>query len=168
MRERSGPRQSVPVTAQPTPLTRAELVRRLGAARVWWLVSADAEHGPHAVPVWGVAVDDTLVTYVDPSARRYAQLKADPRCVVHLESGTDVLIVRGTATDIGAPAEHPAVVAAYRADYPGEGDAEFLPDVPEMAGIRFLRIDPTSAMAWDVDDFFASQRRWSAGSPAAE
>jgi hypothetical protein len=73
-----------------------------------------------------------------------------------------VLIVRGRADNAGDPAGHPAVVAAYAGKYHAGGDAEFLPGTPEMAGIVFFAVQPTSAMAWSLADYFGSQRRWSA------
>ena len=54
----------------------------------------------------------TLYLYSERSTVKARNLAADPRVVVHLESGEDVLIVRGTAEDVGAPAAVPAVVAA--------------------------------------------------------
>jgi hypothetical protein len=144
------------------PLGPAEISRRFAAAPVWWIATSSADDGPHTVPVWGVVVDGLLHTYADPGARRVRDLRADPRVVVHLESGSDVLIVRGTATVGGEVVEHPDVVAAYAQAYPSPEDAAFLPGAPEMAGVVLVTVRPESALAWSLDDFFASQRRWSA------
>ena len=68
-------------------------------------------------------------------------LAADPRVVVHLESGEDVLIVRGTAKDLGTPAQVPDAVAALSAKYTGEDDRQYLPDAdPDFE--RGLRHQP--------------------------
>ena len=67
--------------------------------------------------------------------------------MVHLESGADVLIVRGTADDIGTPAMVPAVVAALTAKYTRAGDSQYLPgNDPDFDAVYAIR--PQSAMAW--------------------
>ena len=146
---------------EPSALQWAEAADRLADARNWWVATAGPD-GPHAVPVWGVVVDGGPWFYSDPGSVRAGNLARDPRIVLHLESGDDVLIVRGRADDAGDPAGHPAVVAAYARKYREDGDAEFLPGTPEMAGIVFFAVQPTSAMAWSLADYFGSQRRWAA------
>lgn len=139
----------------------ADAAARLAGARNWWVATA-GPHGPHAVPVWGVVVDGVPWFYSDPASVRAANLATDPRIVLHLESGDDVLIVRGLAENAGDPAGHPSVVAAYAGKYRADGDAEFLPGTPEMAGIVLFAVRPASAMAWNLADYFGSQSRWSA------
>lgn len=142
-------------------LVWAEVAQRLAAAHYWWVATAGPT-GPHAVPVWGVVVDGVPWFYGDPSAVRSRDLATDPRCVVHLESAEDVLIVRGTAEPAGDPSGWPDVVAAYRGAYTAPDEVAFLPDDPSMAGVVLYRVAPGSALAWDLDDFLGSQRRWHA------
>jgi len=85
--------------------------------------------------------------------------------VVHLESGEDVVILRGTAQDLGTPASVPEVVAALSAKYTGERDRQYLPDAdPDFDVVHAIR--PQSAMMmmmmmmWRLADYEASQRRW--------
>jgi hypothetical protein len=140
-----------------------EIATRLSASPVWWIATASRSAGPHSVPVWGVVVDGVALSYADPSARRVRDLAEDPRCAVHLESGSDVLIVHGSLEDAGDAAADPVAVAAYARKYAAPGDAQYLPGAPQMAGVRLLALSPVRAMAWRLDDFFGSQRRWSAG-----
>jgi hypothetical protein len=79
--------------------------------------------------------------------------------VVHLESGEDVLIVRGTATDLGIPAGAPHVVAALSAKYTGEEDGQYLPDADPDFDVIYA-ISPQSALMWRLADYEDSQRRW--------
>lgn len=137
----------------------SEVAARLGAASCWWVSTAGAD-GPHAVPVWGVVVDGAPWFYGDPGAVRSKALAHDPRCVVHLESASQVLIVRGTAARTGAPDLTPDVAGAYRAKYTAPGEVPFLPDEPAMAGVELYRVTPSSALTWDAADFFGSHRRW--------
>jgi hypothetical protein len=48
-----------------------------------------------------------LYLYSERRAVKARNLAADPRVVVHLESGEDVVIVRGAAQDLGTPARSP-------------------------------------------------------------
>jgi len=79
--------------------------------------------------------------------------------VVHLESGDNVVIVRGTAEDQGPPAQVPGVVAALSAKYTGEGDRQYLPDAdPDFDVVYAIR--PHSAIMWRLADYEGSQRCW--------
>ena len=140
-----------------------EIAERLSASQMWWIATASPSAGPHSVPVWGVVVDGVALSYADSASRRVRDLAEDPRCAVHLESGADVLIVHGQLQDLGEAAADPAGVAAYASKYSAPEDAEYLPGAPQMSGVRLLALRPARAMAWRLDDFFGSQRRWSAG-----
>ena len=105
-------------------------------------------------------VGETLYLYSERNTVKARNLAADPRVVIHLESGEDVLIVRGVAEDLGAPGAVPSVVAALAAKYTRPEDQQYLPDHdPDFDVVYALR--PRSAMAWRLDDYAASQRRWS-------
>jgi hypothetical protein len=122
-------------------------------------VHHDALACPHAAPVWGVVTGDTLYLYSERRTVKARNLVADPRVVVHLESGEDVVVVRGTAEDLGPPAGMPGVVAALSAKYTGEDDRQYLPDAdPDFDVVYAIR--PRSAMMWHLADYEASQRRW--------
>ena len=140
-------------------MTWTEVAGRLAAARTYWLGSTTASGAPHAAPVWGVVTGETLYLYSERSTVKARNLAADPRVVVHLESGEDVLIVRGVAEDLGRR-RGPAVVTALAAKYTRPEDRQYLPDHdPDFDVVWAIR--PRSAMAWRLDDYAASQRRWS-------
>ena len=138
-----------------------DVARRLSVARNYWLGSTTASGAPHAAPVWGVVTGETLYLYSERSTVKARNLAADPRVVIHLESADDVLIVRGVAEDLGTPAMVPTVVAALAAKYTRPEDQQYLPDRdPDFNVVYALR--PQSALAWRLDEYAASQRRWSA------
>jgi hypothetical protein len=144
-------------------LTWEEIAARLSREEFWWLTTQSASDGPHAVPVWGVVVAGAAYTYASPTSRRSRNVAADDRVLVHAESASDVLIVRGRLSDHGPVAADRDVNAAYRAKYTHPDHAQWLPDAPEMVGDdRMMRLHPTAAMAWNLDDLFGSQRRWTA------
>jgi len=115
---------------------------------------------PHAAPVWGAVCDQALYLYSERSTVKARNLARDPRVLIHLESGDDVLIVNGTAADIGEPASVPFVVAALAAKYTRPGDRQYLPDADPAFDVVYA-VRAQSALAWRLDDYAGSQRRWS-------
>jgi len=114
---------------------------QLAAARNYWVVTASAPWGPHAVPVWGLWHAGAIVFSTSPQSRKARDLAADPRVVVHLESGDDVVIVEGLAE----PAEAtPEVVDAYERKYAFR---------PEEGGAGWHRVVPARAYAWREESY---------------
>jgi hypothetical protein len=141
-------------------ITWAEIAERLCAPRQYWLGTTTPSGAPYAAPVWGVVTEETLYFYSERHTVKARNLAADPRAVVHLESGENVLIVRGRLDDLGAPAEVGYVVAALSAKYTRPEDQQYLPSAdPAFDVVYALR--PQSAVTWRLDDYTASQRRWS-------
>lgn len=137
----------------------AEVAARLAPARTYWLCTTMPSGAPHAAPVWGVVTGGTLYLYSERRTVKARNLATDPRLVVHLESGEDVVIVRGTAQDLGAPARLIEVVAALAAKYTGESDPQYLPDADPAFDVVYA-VRPQSAMMWRLADYEDSQRRW--------
>jgi hypothetical protein len=74
----------------------AEVRRRLEQSKHFWLSTAGPDGAPHARPIWGAWVDDTLYADGGVSVTRWGRdLLANPRVQVHLESATEVVIVDG-------------------------------------------------------------------------
>ena len=138
-----------------------EVATRLAASRNYWLGTTTPSGAPHTAPVWGVVTGQTLYLYSERSTVKARNIAADSRVVVHLESGDDVLIVRGTAEDLGSPADVPEVVAALAAKYTAPGDRQYLPDADPAFDLVYA-VRPRSAMAWRLADYDGSQRRWAA------
>ena len=120
------------------PLEWDWVEEQLAAAGTYWVAARSPAH-PHPRPVWGVWLDDALLLSVgSPVVRR--QLEDDARTTVHLDSGTDVVIVEGTCTG-PAPADRiPAFLEAYDAKYTwAYAVDEYGPPIV---------IAPTTIMAW--------------------
>jgi len=142
-------------------MTWAEVATRLSAARTYWLGTTTVAGSPHAAPVWGAVTGETLYLFSERSTVKARNLAADPRAVIHLESGEDVLIVHGLAEDLGPPSGVPAVVAALAAKYTRPEDRQYLPDADPAVDVVYA-LRPRSALAWQLDDYEDSQRRWPA------
>lgn len=72
--------------------------KRMTEARVYWIATASPNGKPHATPVDGLWVEDALYFGGDSNTKRNRQLEANPAVSVHLESGSDVVILEGEAT----------------------------------------------------------------------
>ena len=115
----------------------SHVVERLERARNYWIVTAGANGRPHAMPVWGGWVDGALYFGAGPRSAR--NIAANPKVVVHLESGDDVVILEGTAEEVKNA--DPAFVARFADAYAAKYDWR-----PEEVGGYVLR--PRVAYAW--------------------
>jgi pyridoxine/pyridoxamine 5'-phosphate oxidase len=122
-------------------------VERLAAARNYWVGSTNADGSPHAAPVWALWWEDAVVFSTGADSRKGRNIARDPRVVVHLESGDEVVILEGgierTTTD-------DAYADAYEAKYalrpePGDG---------------WLALAPSRALAWRERDYPQSATRF--------
>ncbi len=140
-------------------LTWPEVASLLAPWRSYWLGTTTPAGAPHAAPVWGAFLDQTLYVFSERSTVKARNIAADPRVIVHSESGEDVVIVRGVAEDVGTPAEVPGVVSAFEAKYTATDDRQYLPGIDPAVDVLYA-IRPKSAMVWRLADYDESQRRW--------
>ncbi len=143
----------------PSDLTWREVADRLAPAPILWLHSTGRSGAPDAAPVWGVVVDERLYIYTERSTVKARNVERDPRVLVHLESGADVVIVRGVLTDLGRPEVRPEVVDAFAAKYDQPDERPWIPsNNPDFDVLYELR--PLRAAMWALPDTEASTRRW--------
>lgn len=121
--------------SQVAPLDWAWVDAELRTAGTYWVTAGGGGH-PHPRPVWGVWSGDRLhLSIGSPVIARL--LEQDPRVTVHLDSGTDVVIVEGTAV---GPVDDIAVLRAYDDKYDWTYTIE---EYGPLTGIA-----PTRALAW--------------------
>jgi hypothetical protein len=128
---------------EPSGLTPPEwewVAKRLATAPLYWVVSATVGW-PHPRPVWGVWLGDRLcLSLGSPHLRR--DLARDGRVTIHLESGTDVVIVEGRVADSDVTE---SVLAHYDEKY------DFAYDVGRYGAL--LAVAPIKVMAWTAAGF---------------
>jgi hypothetical protein len=120
-----------------------------------------------------VVIGHTLYLYSERRTVKARNLAADPRVAVHLESGEEVVILRATAEDLGAPGGEPEVVAALSAKYTSEGDKQYLPDAdPDFDVVYAIRphtahgiVHLLSSDQADVASAFAVSGSWQVRRP---
>ncbi|MBW3605055.1 MAG: pyridoxamine 5'-phosphate oxidase family protein [Actinobacteria bacterium] len=68
---------------------------RLEAATEFWLATTRPDGRPHVVPRWGVWLDGRFWYDGSPMTRHARNLAGNPACALHLESGTEVVVLDG-------------------------------------------------------------------------
>ncbi len=140
--------------------------RRLEVAQNYWICTTRPDGRPHAMPVWGVWVDDALLFGSGRDTRKARNLAANPHVVVHPESGDDTVIVEGVAEELRDPALLAKGDAAYLAKYidPGSGEGFHLaPSGPEGGDSAVYCVRPRLAQAWREANYPQSATRWRFG-----
>lgn len=146
-------------------LAWSHAAERLARARNYWIGTTLPDGTPHAVPVWGVWVDGRLFFGMDRRTRTARNLERSPAIVVHLESGDDVVILKGrveVVTDRALLRRAGEIGAAKYGGGTGSGDAASDAEADNEgnggAGHRVYAVSPRAAYAWD--NFPENVTRW--------
>ena len=123
---------------------------RLSAGGTYWVTTRRPDGWPHCRPTWGVWVDGTFHCGGGEATRWVRNLAADPRLVVHTESGESVVIVEGTAERLD---EETAA-----GDLLGRLDAAYEETYGVAHGTPFFAVRPRVVLAWC--DFPVDATRW--------
>ncbi|NLG99495.1 MAG: pyridoxamine 5'-phosphate oxidase [Chloroflexi bacterium] len=134
---------------------------RMAKARNYWIITVSPNGAPAATPVWGVWFDDKLYFDGAPSTRRGRNIMSNPRTLVHLESGDEVVILEGQTVILqGAPERSLAerVASEYTQKYASQGYSP-TPDQWDQGGLFIFT--PTKAIGWSK--FPEDVTRWKLG-----
>jgi hypothetical protein len=124
------------------PWAHAE--QRLTEAQHYWLCTVRPDGQPHAIPIQGLWHDGALYFGGDPATRWARNLTANPAVTIHLESGSDVVIVEGLAENVSdlSTTLISALAAASGTKY------GFTPP-PEAYASGVCRVRPRRVLAWN-------------------
>jgi pyridoxine/pyridoxamine 5'-phosphate oxidase len=140
-------------TADEGQLAWAWVERECTRARNYWICTTRPDGRPHAMPVWGLWLDEAVVFSTDPASTKARNFSARPDAVIHLESGDEVVVIEGQIEAM-EPSLLPEFVKRYEKKY------SFRPSENETAGVFILR--PTRVLAWREKDFPTSATRFRA------
>ena len=138
-----------------------EVAERLGSARICWVHTTSPSGIPNATPLWCIELQEVLYFYTHSGTVKARNLERNPLVAVHLESGSNVLIVQGSLIYMGHPAQHPDVVELFDKKYDQPEDRPFLPLADPIFDVLYS-LEPQRAVAWTLPDSDATRRRWSA------
>jgi PPOX class probable F420-dependent enzyme len=130
--------------------------RRLVTAHNYWISTTRPDGRPHAMPIWGLWIDETFLFSTARRSRKARNLARDPRLIVHLESGDQTVILEGRAREITDRALLDRYATTYHSKY------RYRPDPADRAQVTY-GVRPARAYAWRERDFPASATRWRFG-----
>lgn len=125
---------------------------QLTVAGTYWVVTPTPTH-PHPRPVWGVWREERLHLSVGSPTLAQALLPTTP-VTVHLDSGTDVVIVEG---NVVGPSTDPELIAAYDSKYTWEYDVDQYGPLTTIAPTQILA---WRSAGWAGRDGFQETGRW--------
>jgi hypothetical protein len=130
-------------------------VERLERSHNYWLSTARADGRPHAMAVWAVWLDDTLLFSTGSSSRKARNLDRAGDCVITTERADEAVIVEGVAELV----RDPALLARLRPVYLAKYDSGY----PEDSNVYAVR--PVVAFGFQerAEAFAASATRWTFG-----
>lgn len=132
------------------PWAHAE--ERLEGAHVYWIATTRPDGRAHVSPLWGTWVDGALYLDGHPQTTWARNLRANPAASIHLESGSDVVILECSVEDINTDEDlGTRIVAAWHDKY-GKLD-------PDPVGSGIFRFRPDIARAWS-ESSLTDGTRW--------
>lgn len=84
-------------------LTWDWVAAKLTESKNYWLCSVRPDGRPHVVPRWCVYVDGKIYYDGSPETRHARNLESNPNVSLHLESGSEAIILEGIAEPAGKP-----------------------------------------------------------------
>jgi pyridoxine/pyridoxamine 5'-phosphate oxidase len=126
---------------------------RLTASRNYWIGTTRADGRPHAMPVWGLWLDEAIYFSTDPDSWKARNIAARPDAVIHLESGEEMVVAEGRIDRVAGAELAGSFVAAYQAKYGHEVDTA-------NPSFGFYRMRPSRVLAWREQDFPTSATRF--------
>ncbi|GAB4115390.1 MAG: pyridoxamine 5'-phosphate oxidase family protein [Roseiflexaceae bacterium] len=127
------------------------VVAQAEAARHYWLSSVFADGRPHAVPLWGLWYQNRVHFEGSPQTAWVRNLQQDPRCVLHLPSGDQVVIIEGSA--------HMIADDQLSAEEWLDLDTRFQHKYQVQHGSPYWYLQPHKILAWNGEDL-QTMTRW--------
>jgi nitroimidazol reductase NimA-like FMN-containing flavoprotein (pyridoxamine 5'-phosphate oxidase superfamily) len=91
--------------------------RRLRSSHNYYVMTVRADATPHAMPVWGIWVDDRFYFSTGAKSRKARNLAANASCVICTENAAEAVVVEGTAAPMDDAARLSAIAPHYARKY---------------------------------------------------
>lgn len=97
------------------PWTWAE--QRLRRSHNYWVMTVRPDAVPHAMPVWGIWVDNQFYFSTGAQSRKARNLHANPACIVCTERTAEAVIVEGRAAIVSDTSVVQRLAPVYHRKY---------------------------------------------------
>jgi len=126
---------------------------RLNKARNYWVATTRPDGNPHAMPVWGVWIDDAFYFSTGDQSRKARNLVANPKCVIGCEVGDDQVVLEGEARLMTNSELRRRFGDAYQTKYNWDMEGFSEP---------FYRVKPATVFGFSTapGEFVATATRW--------
>lgn len=130
---------------------------RLEKSHNYWVATTKPDGTPHAMPVWGVWVDDRFYFSTGRQSRKARNLAENPSCVVCTEHAAEAVIVEGIAEEVTRPSLLKKAAKVYKAKYEWDLDPSLGPiyAVRPRVGFGFIENAPqftSTATRWRFNE----------------
>jgi len=125
--------------------------QRLSQSHNYLVISVRPNGGPHAMPVWGVWLDNAFYFSTSATSRKARNLRENPQCVVCTDKTDEVVIVEGVAQTLEDKDIPQRAFLDYKAKYKWELD-------PKMGAVIVVR--PRVVFAMPEKLFPKGVTRW--------
>ncbi len=124
---------------------------QLTQAGTYW-ASLGTNEQPHPRPVWGIWADEAL--HLSIGSPKLAATQTGGLITVHLDSGTDVVILEGS---VESRSVDPELIAAYDSKYTWKYDVD---SYGPLTSIRPHTVLAWRSAGWAGRDGFIATNRW--------
>lgn len=126
-----------------------DIETRLRDSLHYWLSTTRHDARPHVVPRWGVWLDGRFWYDGSPETVHVRNLAVHPECVVHLESGSEAIIVEGRS--LASNPIHGELGERLAAEYARKYAPDYTPASDSWSdgvagGMRI--VSPVKVLAW--------------------
>lgn len=130
---------------------------QMAKSRNYWICTTRPDGRPHAAPVWGIWLDNTLYFGTGKTSVKVKNIEHNNQVVVHLESGDDTLIIEGVLVEsVESDDLKLTIDKAYAKKYPPYDPTQ---EEDTDDAVRY-RLVPHKMMAWLEHDFVSSAAYW--------
>ena len=125
---------------------------QIRVSRNYWICSISPTGYPHALPVWGIWLDQQLYFVTKRASKKGRNLFSNPKVAVHLESGDNVVAFQGKVVELTDQQRLLPVAAAYSTKYQGD---QIYPDLEVV-----FELNPHVAFTWFEQNYHETATRW--------
>jgi len=120
---------------------------RLSESENYWLCSVHPDGTPHVIPRWGVFLDEKVYYDGSPETRHARNILINPNISVHLENGTQPIILYGLTVPVEKPSPDlgKKLSQQYKKKY---ADLGYAPKPNSWDGGGLYTFTPHHCIAW--------------------